>query len=83
MGYGFDWDWFGLGLVFMGLGWAGLGWDKDSLALSEHCSQGLPTGRSGGLAGRQTPDKWTSLNAETAQPERQGQATQARADTSF
>ena len=24
MGYGFDWAWSGLGLVFMGLGWAGL-----------------------------------------------------------
>ena len=24
MGYGFDWVWSGLGLVFMGLGWAGL-----------------------------------------------------------
>ena len=22
MGYGFDWAWSGLGLVFMGLGWA-------------------------------------------------------------
>ena len=24
MGYGFDWAWSGLGLVFMGLGWAGM-----------------------------------------------------------
>ena len=24
MGYGFEWAWSGLGLVFMGLGWAGL-----------------------------------------------------------
>ena len=73
----------GLGWTWCSWAWAGLGWAEGSWALSENCSQGLPTGQSGGLAGPQTPDKWASLNAETAQPERQGQATQARADTLF
>ena len=55
-----------MGLTGLGVHGPGLGWAEDSRALSEHCSQGLPTGRSGGPAGRQTPYKWTSLNAETA-----------------